>query len=110
MVSISKSVNKSVSKNKFVTKAVKLVKRLLSKDKCESKPELFDDNNNNDIDSDNAANEYLEARLMELIASSPSSLKTPTMMKVVPACPDIICNMFSLSIQTSFQTAEAQVA
>jgi len=95
-------------KNKFATRAVKLLKRLLSKGSIGKKPELVDDNNN--IASDNTANEYLEARLMELIASSPSSLKTPMVMKVVPACPDTICNIYGLSVQTNFQTAEAQVA
>ena len=98
-------------RNKITTRTVKLLKRLLSKDKSENKPELVEENNNNtDIESDNAANEYLEARLMELIASSPSTLKTPMIMKVIPACPDTICNFFSLSVQTGFQKAEAQVA
>merc|ERR1712173_315683 len=91
-------------------KVVQLLKQLLTKDNREYRAESSEKNNNNDdINSDNAANEYLEARLMELIASSPSSLKTSTMVKVVPACPDTICRVFSVSVQTIFQTPEAQV-
>merc|ERR1712013_436881 len=97
--------------NSLVKKVMQLVKQLLSKDNRGHEAESFKEKNNNDeIASDNATNEYLEARLMELIASSPSSLKTPTMLRVVPACPDTICKMFSMSVQTNFQTAEAQVA
>ena len=105
------SINNNKNSNSLVKKVMQLVKQILSKDNRGHKAESSKDKNNNDeIASDNATNEYLEARLMELIASSPSSLKTPTMLKVVPACPDTICKMFSMSVQTNFQTAEAQVA
>jgi len=104
-------ISNTKNNNSLVKKLMRIVKQLLSKDNREHKAESSEETNNNDeINNDNATNEYLEARLMELIASSPSSLKTPTILKVVPACPDTICKMYSMSIQTNFQTAEAQVA
>merc|ERR1711915_969462 len=98
-------------RNKMMKKAVKLLKHLVYKDTCE-KNDKSCNNNNNDTDSDNAANEYLEARLMELIASSPTSLESSLMMRdgpLIPPCPDSICGFLNNKIESSFQQAEAQV-
>ena len=105
---ISKKINKALKLHLF-SKLPWLVKQ---NQKYETLPKP---NLHQEEEDENALNEAIEARLMELIASSPQ-VDQPIKIKVtssssasVPANPEfLICQFPTLAVQTRCQTAEAQ--
>merc|ERR1711971_54957 len=92
--------------NKFVAKVAKIVKKMYSPPKYEQL-EAFVDTPEHSED-DNAANEALEAKIMEIIASAPESYNGPVLVKIIPACPDKVCRHLNITLQTGFQVAGPQ--
>ena len=100
----------SKTKKVIVARVGKIVKKLSSPPATYKKLDS-DHTEVPDIENDNAANEALEARLMELIASAPPSFHGPVVVRLVPACPDLVCRHLNVNIrlQTSFQVPQPQM-